>query len=97
MKDAYQAPYTVGTIPTELGQDGQELNLPLEVWIFLDTYSEVYRVHSQTHHPHKLKRKRGVLVSPHHNDGTFTVGQPSLNSTLSQLRGDKLPQLTVKT
>ena len=45
-------------------------------------------------HKPKKKRERGVLASPHHNDGTFTVGQPSLNSTLSpKLRGDELPQL----
>ena len=60
-----------------------------------DACSHASIIHTPRLSQTKKKRERGVLASPHHNDGTFTVGQPSLNSTLSpKLRGDELPQLT---
>ena len=79
-------------MPTELEEDGKESNLPLGV---APPRRPVALVPSfTTHHPHKQKRERKEHLYPHTIIyGTFTVGQPSLSSTLSlSARGDELPQ-----
>ena len=84
------ASYTVGNTPTELEEDGKESNLPLGV---APPRRPVALVPSfTTHHPYKQKRKKGALVSPHHNIWNFHHGPTILKlNFLSQCEGRRTP------